>query len=99
MNKKTTLPGKAYSTMDKRRKDVSATIYTQKISQTLQTDLDIHNRQYPPIEIKVLSSFHDRFLIIDDTVYHIGASIKDLGKKVFAFSKMNMNPAKLFEER
>ncbi len=78
--------------LSKRSEGVTATIYTQRISQVLQTDLNLHNKQYPPIEIKSLPNFHDRFLIIDNTVYHIGASIKDLGKKVFAFSKMNMNP-------
>ena len=74
----------------KRRAGVSATIITKKISETLSVDLERHNRQYPPMEICTCNRFHDRFLIIDDTVYHFGASLKDLGKKLFAFSKMEI---------
>ena len=74
--------------LDKRGENVSATIYTQQISRQLRLDVDRHNSQYPPIEISVFRRSHDRFLCIDDTVYHVGASIKDLGKKWFAFSKM-----------
>jgi hypothetical protein len=74
----------------KRRDATYATIYTSKISKAFQTDLSKHNEQYPPITIERISGVHDRFLIIDNTVYHIGASIKDLGKKLFAFSKMEM---------
>jgi hypothetical protein len=77
----------------KRRKTVSAIIYTSKITTVLQLDVDKHNEQYPPIVIERISGVHDRFLIIDEKVYHIGASIKDLGKKLFAFSKMDI-PAK-----
>ena len=77
--------------LDKRAGNVSTTIYTSKISETLQLDLDRHNSQYPPINIEVLKKFHDRFLIIDDDLYHIGASFKDLGKSVFAFSKMGID--------
>ena len=76
--------------LDKRGKNVSATIYTAHFSEKLQLDLAKHNSQYSPINIKTLKKFHDRFLIIDDDVYHIGASIKDLGKSVFAFSKMGL---------
>ena len=76
--------------LDKRDKNVSATIYTAHFSEKLQLDLAKHNSQYLPINIKILKKFHDRFLIIDDDVYHIGASIKDLGKSVFAFSKMGL---------
>lgn len=54
-------------------------------------DLERHNSQYPAINIEVLKKFHDRFLIIDDDIYHIGASFKDLGKSVFAFSKMGID--------
>ncbi|MCQ2347533.1 MAG: virulence RhuM family protein [Paludibacteraceae bacterium] len=79
--------------LDKRSKDVTATIYTQKIDKQLRLDIDKHNAQYRPIDVQVCKTVHDRFLIIDETVYHIGASIKDLGKKLFAFSKMEM-PAK-----
>lgn len=74
--------------LDKREDMVSAIIYTQQISRQLRLDVDRHNSQYPPIEISVFRRSHDRFLCIDDTVYHVGASIKDLGKKWFAFSKM-----------
>ena len=74
--------------LDKRGENVSATIYTQQISRQLRLDIDRHNSQYPTIEVFVFRRSHDRFLCIDDTVYHVGASIKDLGKKWFAFSKM-----------
>ena len=82
--------------LSKRSKGVSATIYTAKISKQLQLDLDKHNDQYPPIHVRTYKESHDRFLLIDETeVFHIGASIKDLGKKMFAFSKMN-EPASFF---
>ena len=82
--------------LDKREDTVSAIIYTQQISRQLRLDVDRHNSQYPPIEISVFRRSHDRFLCIDDTVYHVGASIKDLGKKWFAFSKMeDFKPEKL----
>lgn len=75
----------------KRRKNVSVKMYTKTISKTLKQDLKKHNAQYPEIEIEEFTKAHDRFLIIDETiVYHIGASLKDLGKKWFAFSKMKM---------
>lgn len=74
--------------LDKRGENVSATIYTQQISRQLRLDIDRHNSQYPPIEVSVFRRSHDRFLCVDDSVYHVGASIKDLGKKWFAFSKM-----------
>ena len=73
---------------DKRKNGVTATIYTQRISNQFQLDVDRHNTQYPPIEIKQFNKAHDRFLLIDDDVYHIGASIKDLGKKWFGFTLM-----------
>ena len=79
-----------FTLLDKRAQGVCATIYTQAISKTTQLDIDKHNAQYRPIKVRQSKSIHDRFLIIDDTVYHIGASIKDLGKKLFAFSKMEM---------
>ena len=70
---------------------VDATIYTQRITPQLQLDLTRHNNQYPPINIRTYRQAHDRFLIIDQSdVYHIGASLKDLGKKLFAFSKMDI---------
>ena len=77
--------------LSKRSVGVSATIYTQRITQQLQLDLDRHNSQYPPIDIRTYRDSHDRFLIVDETdVYHIGASLKDLGKKMFAFSKLDI---------
>ena len=77
--------------LSKRNSGVSATIYTHKINAQLQLDLNKHNEQYPPIEARTYKSSHDRFLIIDNTeVYHIGASLKDLGKKMFAFSKLDL---------
>ena len=77
--------------LSKRNPGVSATIYTQKITPQLQLDLDKHNDQYPPINIRTYRNSHDRFLIVDDKeVYHIGASLKDLGKKMFAFSKLDI---------
>ena len=76
--------------LSKRNEGVSATIYTAKISQQLQLDIEKHNDQYPPIQLRTYKESHDRFLLIDGKeVYHIGASLKDLGKKMFAFSKMN----------
>lgn len=74
--------------LDKRKLGVKATIYTQEIKPVLRQDLRRHNQQYPEITIHVYHGAHDRFLIIDETVYHIGASLKDLGKKLFAFSEM-----------
>jgi len=76
--------------LSKRQAKVSARIYTKRISAQLQLDLKKHNSQYEPIDISTSDAFHDRFLIIDNTVYFIGASLKDLGKKLFAFSKMEI---------
>ena len=77
--------------LSKRNIGVSATIYTQRITQQLQHDLARHNSQYPPSDNRTYRDSHDRFLIIDNTeVYHIGASLKDLGKKMFAFSKLEL---------
>jgi len=74
--------------LDKRNNSVSAIIYTQQINHQLQLDINRHNAQYPPIKANIFKRAHDRFLIIDDEVYHIGASIKDLGKKWFGFTLM-----------
>lgn len=74
--------------LDKRVSTVKATIYTKQISAQLQLDINRHNAQYPPIDVQAFNKAHDRFLIVDDKVYHIGASLKDLGKKWFAFSLM-----------
>ena len=80
--------------LSKRNQGVTAKIYTSQITQQLRLDLQKHNTQYPPINIVRHTTSHDRFLIIDDTdVYHIGASLKDLGKKLFAFSKLNIPPS------
>ncbi|NCA80317.1 MAG: ORF6N domain-containing protein, partial [Sphingobacteriia bacterium] len=76
--------------LSKRGKQVNAIIYTKEISKTVKLDLQKHNAQYPPILVKSFALSHDRFLIIDKTeLYHIGASLKDLGKKWFAFSRMD----------
>ena len=80
--------------LSKRNVGVKADIYTQTFSRQLQLDLQKHNSQYPPIDIHTYKKCHDRFLIIDGTeVYHIGASLKDLGKKMFAFSKLKIPAA------
>ena len=76
--------------LSKRNLGVSATIYTARVGSQLQLDQEKHNDQYPPIQIRTFKESHDRFLLIDEKeVYHIGASLKDLGKKMFAFSKLN----------
>ena len=72
--------------LDKRGEKVSATIYTQKVKQQLSLDLEKHNAQYQPIEVKQFDKVHDRFLCIDSTVYHIGASLKDLGRKWLGYT-------------
>lgn len=77
--------------LNKRQPNVTAKIYTKTISANLQLDLQRHNAQYEPIEIQEFADSHDRFLIIDNDAYHIGASIKDLGKKWFAFCKMEID--------
>ncbi len=75
----------------KRQKGVKALIYTQRITSQFRLDLERHNAQYSPIEVKEIRNVHDRFLILDQAeVYHIGASLKDLGKKLFAFSRLHI---------
>ncbi|WP_234423161.1 hypothetical protein [Flavobacterium sp. RSP49] len=82
--------------LSKREKGVSVLIYTKDITKQLKLDLERFNTQYELVEIKQFAKSHDRFLILDETeVYHIGASLKDLGKKWFAFSKLNIDPATL----
>ena len=76
--------------LTKRGEGVSAIIITKHISDALAVDIERHNRQYPPVEVCTSNRFHDRFLILDDTVYHLGASLKDLSKKLFAFSRMEV---------
>lgn len=84
--------------LSKRHPGVTATIYTQRVTSQFQLDLDKFNNQYPPVNIRTFKNSHDRFLIIDETdIYHIGASLKDLGKKLFAFSKMNLDARNLIE--
>ena len=76
--------------LSKRKKNVTATIYTASISKQLRLDLEKHNAQYPEVKAELFKQSHDRFLIIDEKeLYHIGASLKDLGKKWFAFSRMD----------
>ena len=85
--------------LSKRDAGVSATIYTHQLSQQQQLDVLRHNQQYPPVNINVCRHNHDRFLIIDDTVYLFGASLKDAGKKLFAYIKMQeTNPTELLRQ-
>ena len=85
--------------LSKRDNNCKVTIYTKTISKQLQLDLKKYNEQYSPIEINILKDTHDRFLIIDDmSVYHIGASLKDLGKKWFAFSKFDKEALMLLDK-
>ena len=86
------------SMLAKRADKVAATIYTKKPSAQLQLDIQKHNAQYTPIDIIPFDRSHDRFLCIDETVYHLGASIKDLGKKWFAFNRMEMPTTELLDK-
>lgn len=84
--------------LTKRRQGVSATILTKTISKQIAQDLKKHNAQYPPIQIHEFGDSHDRFLILDGkAAYHLGASLKDLGKKWFAFSRMDGSGLKVME--
>lgn len=83
--------------LNKRNRGVLATIYTKRIDDNLHLDIERHNDQYAPINVRTAPHIHDRFLIIDNTLYHIGASIKDLGKKLFAFSQMETSPAVILD--
>ena len=88
-----------FKQLNKRKKSVKAIIYTKSLSSVLKQDLQKHNAQYPKIEIKKLTTAHDRFMIIDsDTVYHFGASLKDAGKKWFAFSKLAIDAKDILEK-
>ncbi len=78
--------------LSNRSSGVTATIYTRQLNQQQQLDLQRHNQQYPPIDIHTTQRNHDRFLIIDDVVYLFGASLKDAGKKLFAYIKMQETP-------
>ncbi len=77
---------------------IKITIYTKNISQQLKLDANKYNEQYNNLELKKFDLAHDRFLIIDNEIYHIGASLKDLGKKWFAFSKMNKDSIELLDK-
>lgn len=84
--------------LGKRKDTATASIYTKSISSQLRLDLQRYNSQYPRIEIKIFNDAHDRFLIIDGTeLYHIGASLKDLGKKWFAFSRMDIEVGRMLQ--
>lgn len=83
--------------LNKRNRGVFTTIYTKRIDDNLRLDIKRHNDQYAPINVRTAPNIHDRFLIIDNTLYHIGASIKDLGKKLFAFSQMETSPAVILD--
>jgi hypothetical protein len=85
-------------TLDKRKDGVSATVFTNPRNSQINLDIRKHNAQYPEISLKHCTNIHDRFLIIDDTVYFIGGSIKDLGKKIVAFSQMHQSPNNILSE-
>ena len=84
--------------LSKRISGVKATIYTGTVTTQFNLDLSKYNSQYPKVDIKQYKHSHDRFIIIDEEVYHIGASLKDLGKKLFAFSKMNIPAADILKK-
>lgn len=85
--------------LSKRNKGVKAEIYTARISKELQLDIDKFNAQFEPVRVKIFSKSHDRFLIIDgQRVYHIGASLKDLAKKWFAFSKIELDATEMMKK-
>ena len=83
--------------LSKRGEGVTATVYTAKVDKRLQLDLKRHNEEYPPIELAEYKQAHDRFLLIDTDVYHIGASLKDLGKKWFAFARLHLDAKELLD--
>ena len=84
--------------LDKHGEGIDVRIFTKSVSPQLQLDIDKHNSQYSPIKLEVFANSHDRFLCIDETVYHIGASLKDLGKKWFAFNKMEIDTKNLMKK-
>ena len=84
--------------LSKRKTGVSAAIYTAQVSPQLQLDMQRHNAQYPPVTVQMFNRSHDRFIFIDDDVYLIGASMKDLGKKLFAFVKMGTDTTKVMQD-
>jgi hypothetical protein len=85
--------------LSKRESIAKATIYTASVSKQFKLDLKRFNEQYPTVEVKTFTKSHDRFIIIDNTtIYHIGASLKDLGKKWFAFSKIELDPNEMIKK-
>ena len=83
----------------KRKKKVAVTIFTKEISKPLALDIEKYNAQYPLVDVKVFKDSHDRFMIIDnEDVYHFGASLKDLGKKWFAFSKFDKKALQILQK-
>lgn len=85
-------------TLFAKNQNITITIFTQSISKQLKLDIEKYNKQYGNIEVKITKNFHDRFVIIDDAyIYHIGASLKDLGKKVFAFSKIDIDSSDILK--
>lgn len=84
-------------TLFSKNKTAKFTIYTGNITKQLQLDIEKYNKQYSNLEVKTTQNFHDRFLICDETVYHFGASLKDLGKKVFAVNPMNITATELLK--
>lgn len=88
-----------FTLLSKRNKMVTATIYTSSLTRQLKLDIIKFNAQYPSIDVKIFTKSHDRFLIIDNlTIYHIGASLKDLGKKWFAFSKIDLDAKEMIKK-
>mgnify|MGYP003412302906 CR=1 FL=1 len=84
--------------LDKRLDNVAASIYTKEIKANLKLDVQKHNAQYRPIDIQQFANSHDRFLLVDNEVYHIGASLKDLGKRWFAFCKMEIGADEILQK-
>ena len=84
--------------LDKRAAGIKATVYTKQIAPALQNDITLHNAQYESIDVQIFTNSHDRFLMVDETVYHVGASLKDLGKKWFAFNKMDITASQLLSK-
>lgn len=87
------------SLLSKRAEGIDTIIYTKSVSKQLALDLKKHNEQYSPITIKIFENSHDRFLVIDEQeIYHLGASLKDVGKKWFAFSKLELGAVEMLQK-
>ena len=85
-------------TLLSKKQNIQVILYTNSISKILKQDIEKYKKQYNNLEVKIVKNFHDRFIIIDEKdIYHIGASLKDLGKKVFAFSKLNIDTKTLLQ--